>query len=230
MHHLRIETWAQRRGWLHGRDARAKLVLALALLVAVATTPANSGAVMSGYLLLLAACVLTSGLPLPAVFARAALILPFSLTFAAVSWATGDFARAISLVVKSYLSGLTVLLITATTPLPAQLKAVERLGAPRTIVLTVQFLYRYLFVLVEQAQSVWLAGQCRGGVTRIAGAGMLSSLFQRSYERASGIQQAMLARGFDGSWPVLYVQEFRPADSWFLIAGIVVIASLWLVR
>lgn len=229
MHHLLIETWAQRQGWLHGRDARAKVVLALCLLVAIATTPVTAIAGMVGYLLLLTACVFASGLPVYAVFARACLILAFSISFALVSWVSGDPVRALSLVVKSYLSGLTVLLLAATTPLPAQLQAIERLGAPRPIALTVQFLYRYLFLLIEQAQAMRVAAQCRGGATRSAGAGILASLFQRAYERANGIQRAMLARGFDGSWPVLYVQEFRPADSLFLIAGLILIASLWLV-
>ena len=230
MHHLLIETWAQRQGWLHGRDARAKVIVVLCLLVAVATTPVTAVAAMLGYAILLAACLLTSGLPALAVLARACLVLAFSLSFALLSWIAGDPVRAVSLVVKSYLSGLAVLLLTATTPLPAQLLAIQRLGAPRPIALTIQFLYRYLFLLVEQAQAMRVAALCRGGATRSAGAGILASLFQRSYERANGIQQAMLARGFNGAWPVLYIQEFRPADSFFLIAGLILIASLWLVR
>jgi energy-coupling factor transporter transmembrane protein EcfT len=85
-------------------------------------------------------------------------------------------------------------------------------------------------VVLEQAQAMRLAAKCRGGATRRAGSGILATLFQRSYERASGIQRAMLARGFDGSFPVLYVQEFGATDAWFLLFGTALILGLWLAR
>ena len=89
------------------------------------------------------------------------LVLPFSLTFALISWLAGEPLRALALVEKSYLSTVAVLLLAGVTPLPLLLGGLERLGSPRLLVLVAQFLYRYLFVLSEQAQHMRLAASCR---------------------------------------------------------------------
>jgi cobalt/nickel transport system permease protein len=227
MHHLVIESWAQRTSWLHLRDARAKVGALLLFLIAVATS-GSAQDVLAGYFVLLLAAIAVAGLPVLSVLLRAAVVLPFSVTFALISWISGDTLHAVLLIEKSYLSGLAVVLLTSTTPLPAQMKALEKLGTPQPIVLTIQFLYRYLFVLLEQAESMRIAARCRGGLTRIAGAGILATLFQRSYEKANGIQRAMLARGFNGSFPVLETQEFRAADAWFLLLVLSSLLGLWL--
>jgi cobalt/nickel transport system permease protein len=110
----------------------------------------------------------------------------------------------------------------------------ERLGIPRLLVLVAQFLYRYLFVLSEQAQHMRLAAACRDGGARArrrsgfrAASGALAVLFARSYQRAEGIHRAMQARGFRGRFALLHVPRFDARDGVFLAA---VSAFLVLVR
>ena len=107
--------------------------------------------------------ILIANLPVGGLLLRATAVLPFSLTFGVISWTAGDHLRAIGLVEKSYLSTLAALLMIATTPLPLMLSGFEALGFPRLLVLIGQFLYRYLFVISEQAQHSRLAAQCRQG-------------------------------------------------------------------
>lgn len=183
---------------------------------------------MAAYFFLLCGSVLLARLPLKAILLRAAVVLPFSATFACVSLLSGTIERAIGIPVKSFLSALGVLLVVATTPLPQILKALESLGAPRIALLVIQFLYRYLFVIFEQAQHMRLAAKCRGGFGGWhrskfkAAAGALAVLFGRSYERAEGIHQAMLARGFDGHLRLLSAGRIRAVDVAFLAAAVAI--------
>ena len=183
---------------------------------------------MAAYFFLLCGSVLLARLPLKAILLRAAVVLPFSATFACVSLLSGTTERAIGIPVKSFLSALGVLLVVATTPLPRILKALESLGAPRIALLVIQFLYRYLFVIFEQAQHMRLAAKCRGGFGGghrskfKAAAGALAVLFGRSYERAEGIHQAMLARGFDGHLRLLSTGRIRAVDVAFLAAAVAI--------
>src|SRR5215469_16405882 len=204
MHHVVVERWSRAASPLHTLDARAKLGVLLAFLVAVSTTPSRAQRAFAAYSALLLAATAASRLPLGGLARRAALVLPFSATFAVVTWWSGEPLRAAALAEKSFLSGLAALLLIATTPLAQLLAAVETLRAPRALILAIQFLYRYLFVLSEQAQHMRLAARSRSGgngrrtLLFHAAAGAVGVLFARSWERADGIYNAMLARGFSG--------------------------------
>ena len=230
MHHVVIEKWSRGTSPLHVRDARVKVVLLLALLIALATTPQLSPAAILCYAALVVAAVLLGRLPAASLWLRAAVVLPFSATFAAVSLLTGDAPRAVSLLVKSYFSAAAVLVLVGTTPLPKLLRGLESLGAPRLLTLVVQFLYRYLFVISEQAQHMRLAALCRGPgrhpLQFRAAAGAIAVLFARSYGRAEGIHQAMLARGFSGHTQLLASTRAGARDALFLAAGLSLILAL----
>lgn len=219
MHHVVIDRWSRRASVLHAREPRTKLVALAIFLISVATTPGASARAGAGYLVVLVAAIALSRLPLAGLLARAAVVLPFSVAFAAVSWMAGDPQRAAAIVGKSYLSAAAVLLVVATTPLEQFVRAMEALGAPRLIALVAQFLYRYLFVVSEQAQHMRVAAACRapGGRLRFrAAAGAVGVLFARSYARAEGINRAMLARGFQGRFPTLDLARPGPGDLLFL--------------
>jgi cobalt/nickel transport system permease protein len=228
LHHLVVERWSRGESPLHDRDARVKILALLAFLVILATTPVAHWLAMGGYLALLCVAVGIARLPLWPILLRAAVVFPFSFTFAAVTLFSGSADKAISIPVKSFLSALAVLLVVATTPLPRILRALESLGAPRLTLLVIQFLYRYLFVIFEQAQHMRIAAQCRGGFggrgrSRFkAAAGALAVLFGRSYERAEGIHQAMLSRGFDGHLRLLSAGRLGIWDFAFLMASVTV--------
>lgn len=86
----------------------------------------------------------------------------------------------------------------------------EWLRVPRFLLQVIQFLYRYLMVLMEEANAMRQAGSARG---RPSGMGKLRALrfrqaaavagvlFARSYARAEAIHRAMLSRGFEGRLP-----------------------------
>jgi cobalt/nickel transport system permease protein len=226
LRHVQLEQLARRTNYLHSIDPRAKIPAVGIFLIALGTVPQANAAAFLGFTCILLATAVLARLPFRFLIVRASAVLPFSLTFALISWLSGDTERALSLAVKSYLSALAVLLLIGTTPLPDLLRGLESMYVPRTLLTVVQFLYRYLFVVVEQATRMSLAAQCRGGGLYAdrksmfkRAAGVLSVLFARSYGRAEGIHHSMLARGFNGQLPVIGASAFRWTDGLFLLAS-----------
>lgn len=219
---------------MHMFDARAKLGALLVFLISVATTPPAAQLAFAGYAALLIFAVTSARLPIPALAARAALVLPFSATFALLTWWSGDTMRAVTLIEKSFLSGLAALLFVATTPLTAWTAALDALRFPRSLILVIQFLYRYLFVMADQAQSMRRAAQGRHGLGKRPGrfqvaSGAVSVLFARSWQRADGVYRAMLARGFRGRFIPSSAAPFRAADAIFLVAAAIASIGLRLI-
>ncbi len=229
MHHVTLDTWSRRASPLHRLDARAKLLAAAAVLTALALAqPARPG-LLAGYFLLITALAAAGRAPLLGLLGRAALVLPFAAGLVLLNLLGGDPGRALQLLAKSYLSACMVLVLLATTPLHALLRGLESFGVPRFFLMVAQFLYRYLFVLSEQAQHMTRARQCRaGGHSWAAARGAVGVLFARSYARAERIHHAMLARGFQGHFVLLDPPAAGPREAAFLLLVASLLAVLHL--
>jgi cobalt/nickel transport system permease protein len=226
LHHVVLERWSRGASPIHRRDPRAKMAALLVFLVVLATARQALPVVALAQFLLLTTALLWARLPLVGALTRACIVLPFTLVFAAGAWLSGDAARGVSLLLKSYLSALAVLLVVSTTALPVLLRGLEMTGAPRFLLMVAQFLYRYLFVISEEAQHMSKAAQSRGASVRgmvgngtrfRAAAGALAVLFARSYGRAGDIHRAMLARGFLGHFQPLFALRFQTRDAVFAV-------------
>ncbi|MCZ2148085.1 MAG: energy-coupling factor transporter transmembrane protein EcfT [Bryobacterales bacterium] len=234
MHYLVLERWSRGDSSFHRLDARVKIAALLLYLVAIATTHPFRWSAFAAFALLVLSGVIAARLPLGGMLLRAAAVLPFTATFAAISALAGDTDAAFRLLARSYASALGVLLLAASTTMPALLHAASSLGFPRILVLVLQFLYRYLFVVTDQAQRMRSAALCRGSALRRgakrerfrAASGVLAVLFARSYEKAQGIERAMLARGFDGRIHLLSSPRLAWRDAAFL--GLAASATLGL--
>ena len=231
MRHVVLDRWSRGTSAVHRRDPRAKIIALLVFLVVLATAHRALPFLALALLLMLSAALRWARLPVAGALARSAVVLPFTAVFAVVSWMAGDAERGMALVIKAYLSALAVLLVVATTPLPSLLNTFEMAGVPRFLLEVVQFLYRYLFVISEEARHMALAAASRGasgrralwsGLRFRAAAGALAVLFTRSYERAQNVHRAMLARGFEGRFVPLETFRLRPADVAFALFG-----ALW---
>jgi cobalt/nickel transport system permease protein len=230
LHHVVLDSWSRRESGLHRRDPRVKTLATVILLVVVATAHRQLPLLAVGLLLFLMAGLVWARLPIIPALLRAAIVLYFTAVFALVSWLSGDPGRAVALLVKTYLSALAVLVLVSTTRISLLLQGLEMARVPRFLLMIVQFLYRYLFVISEEAQHMRKAalsrgGGLRGGLARRArfhaAAGALAALFARSYGRAEEIHRAMLARGFTGEFRTLDSPHFHLADGVFIcVAGL----------
>jgi cobalt/nickel transport system permease protein len=135
-----------------------------------------------------------------------------------------------TVVIKAWLSVMVSGLMVATTPFPDLLQAMRSLHVPAVLTATISFMYRYLFVLVDEAMRLQTARAARSVGTgrtvwwraRVLG-GMIGSLFIRSYERSERIYAAMLARGFAGEVRTLTRLTWQAGDT---RAGLVWVAML----
>jgi cobalt/nickel transport system permease protein len=234
LRHTRIERWSQGKSALHRRHAAAKLLATLVLLISIATLRQHAMMACALYFLMLLAAVLLGRLPVWPMLRSAMAVLPFALCFAVAGALAGDPENAIWLVIRGYLSALAALLLIATTPMPSLIAGLEWLRAPRFLLEVMQFLYRYLIVLVEEAGAMRQAGAVRAGSLgslqfrqAAAAAGVL---FARAYARAGAIHQAMLARGFEGRLPVFTRRPFEAADSGLLALTAVLAIAIRAVR
>jgi cobalt/nickel transport system permease protein len=105
------------------------------------------------------------------------------------------------------------------------------LRLPAALVSIVAFMYRYLFVLADEALRLMRARASRSGVAagtkaggslawrgRVAG-GLVGNLTLRAFERSERIHDAMVARGFKGELmtldaPVMTNQDWNVLVGW----------------
>ncbi|MCC6539353.1 MAG: hypothetical protein IT162_17510 [Bryobacterales bacterium] len=212
MRHLESDQWSRGASALHARDARAKLIAVLVMLAFIGTARPWHWPHALFYGSLALAALLAARLPWRDFLRRLAVVLPFTGIFALLTFlSTGDSGRALVLLSRSLVSVAFAIVLTATTPAPALLTGAEKLGAPRLLVAVAQMVYRYLFVLIDQALRMRQAARSRGGFRWDAAAGAAAALLLSSEQRATRIHQAMLARGFNGRWP-----ERAPTARWNL--------------
>jgi len=240
MLHSVLEPYRAANSPIHRLDARFKLVATLAF-VLVATNLATWTSLL-GLGVVAAAITLVSRVPPATALKRSLVALPFagmvalSIPFTGdgqVVWSAqlGRWTLAItdqglglfaSIVVKAWLSTLVSGLLVTTTPFPILLNALHALRVPRILITIISFMYRYLFVLIDEAMRLQRARLARsaGGTDgavlwriKVLG-GMIGSLFIRSYERSERIYYAMLSRGYDGQWPLVERFRWRARDSW----------------
>lgn len=179
------------------RTAKSRLLACLGLLILIALLPA--GRMLAAPAALIAAWALSARANPAALLGRAALVLPFTLLFSAISWWSGDIERAWSLPAKAYLSALSVVLLVETTPLERVLEAAARLGAPALLVEVTGFTWRYIAVLREEAARLRNAALARGAERSFTiSASSVALLLASAWSRAERIHRAMLARGMAG--------------------------------
>ena len=246
---------------IHSLDSRAKFILTIAFILTASLTPFAAWPV---YILLFAVILsveILSSLGIGFVLKRATLALPFVLAALPViftipgqtlftiplgSWvltaSVEGLERFISIALKSWLSVQAAIILSASTPFPELLQAMRAVGIPRLLVGMFGLMWRYLFVLVDEALRMMRARSARSGEVdknggkvggslawraRVTG-GMAGSLFLRGFERSERIYTAMLSRGYDGEVRVMHLPPFS-SRSWFvLICGLAFLGFLLL--
>lgn len=257
MTHIHVlDQYQEGNSLVHRLDPRVKLVLTLAFIVAITALP--HGAWLSLLLLLLATgtMIVVSRIRPLLILKRTMIAIPFALTaltlaftskgtplltFTLASWSLSITDRGavafVSILAKAWLAVLMATLLAATTSFPDLLAGMRDLGLPKIIVSTVSFMYRYLFVITDEALRLHRAREARsahrggkgGGSVmwraRVLG-GMIGSLFLRSYERSERIYAAMLSRGFQGNVRTMRAKGLRATDLVVAVAFVIYLLAI----
>jgi cobalt/nickel transport system permease protein len=124
--------------------------------------------------------------------------------------------------VKALISVTCLIILSSTTPFSDLMHGFERLHVPRFFTTVAAFMYRYVFIIVDEAERMSRARDSRNfrgrwlWHARVVGY-MIASLFIRSQERAERVYQAMSARGFDGTFPRWKDPSMRASDYIFML-------------
>ncbi len=253
MRHSFLDRYHQGTSLIHRLDPRLKLLATLAFVLATTTTPPHAWPTFLLLAALAVAAILVAEIPLGEGLKRSTIALPFagmvalSLPFTRAGeavWTWQPFGWNLTVtdeglflfaavIVKAWLSVTVSGLLVATTPFPDLLGAMRSLHVPAVLTATISFMYRYLFVLVDEAMRLQTARKARSvgsGRTvwwraQVLG-GMIGSLFIRSYERSERIYAAMLSRGFAGEVRTLTQPTWQASDTWVGLAWAVTLAGI----
>ncbi|HUK81463.1 MAG TPA: cobalt ECF transporter T component CbiQ [Verrucomicrobiae bacterium] len=202
MRHDFLDRYGRLDSPVHRLPAGLKLVIALVIILTVVLL---TGLTVWGFAALaglLAVVALASRVPLGFLARRLLLLEPFVVGVAVLALLQPDGDRIFLLIVtKSTLCLFTMVLLSNTTPFAELLVALRRARLPALLITTLALMYRYLFVLVDEAERMRRARACRTfakgrfGLWKVLGT-VVGQLFVRSAERAERIYAAMCARGW----------------------------------
>jgi cobalt/nickel transport system permease protein len=187
---------------VHRRPAGVKLGVALATVLFTVSLPVGAFVPLGAVAGLLAVVTAVSRVPPGFLLRRLVLLEPLVLGASGLSLLQPGGGRVFAtLAAKTTLCLLTMLLLANTTPFAEILRVMRRVRVPALLVDTVALLYRYLFVLTDEAQRMRRARASRSyrpgrWWTWRGRAALLGQLFVRSSERAERIYAAMVARGW----------------------------------
>ncbi len=234
----RLDRLAYGATWLHRLDPRAKVIATLLYLLTVVSLPKYEVAALVPFFLFPVLLMTLGGIPARFILRKVLLVSPFALligifnpfldtrtvaVIAGISVSAG-LLSFFSILLKFALTVSATLLLIATTSFPGVCHALRQLRFPALFVSQLLFLYRYLFVLLEEAMRIIRARDMRSFGKRGTGlkvfVQLIGTLFLRTVDRAERIYDAMLSRGFQGDIPTLKRSRLAAADLAFLTTTI----------
>jgi len=241
MEHSFLDQYSTGNSFIHRLDPRIKLISFVACVFFVVLTPATSFLSFMLYAALGLVFVQLSRLPVGFLMRRLLFVVSFACIIAAGipfltkgtivdTFSFGPLRLTVTfegllifwnVIIKSLLASLMMIMLTSTTRFPDVLKALEWFRCPRLITMILSFMYRYIFVLIDELMKMQQAKQARSvrgnrWFQVKALANMIGVLFIRAYERGERVYLAMCARGFDGSVKTAHQSQMRLSDICFL--------------
>lgn len=228
MHFHIVDAYQDTGSILHQADARIKLILALLLILLIGLTPFGAFAAYIGFFALMMAGAIAARIDPALVVKRSLVALPFAgaavtLIFTVpgetigivpiLGWPISEagLVRFASILFKSIVSVQAAVLLMLTTHFTDVLWAAGALRVPKVLVAILSFMYRYIFVLADEALRLTRArdsrsatlpgsnGRSRSWIFQAQTTGrLIGSLMLRSFARSERVYQAMVSRGYRG--------------------------------
>lgn len=241
----RLDRLSYQDTFVHRLDPRAKVVCTILFLFTVISFPKYEIAGLMPFFLFPVLLTALGDIPVKFLLKKVVMVSPFAIfigifnplldtrTVAVIAGVplSAGWLSLFSVLIKFTLTISAALLLIATTSFPGICHALRRLGVPAIFVSQLLFLYRYLFVLMEEAMRLVRArdmrsfGEHGSGIKPVVR--LIGTLFIRTVERAERIYSAMLSRGFNGDIPSLKQSHLRTGD---VITALLTIACLVMFR
>ncbi|MFH1612919.1 MAG: cobalt ECF transporter T component CbiQ [bacterium] len=252
MNHLFLDKYSNLKSPIHQLDPRSKIIFFLLYIFFVITILPNDFLQFIAYFIIMFIVILISRIPLIYILKRTCVIIPFILLIAIFipfskktqienSYNIGYLFVSHNrlwifwnMLIKSFLTILAMIVLSSTTKFSTLLKGLEFFKIPKILIMLLSFMYRYIFVLIDEAQRIEHARNSRyfGGeyLRQIKTIGnIIGCLFIKTYERGEKIYQSMLSRGFNGEIKILNRLNFSILDIYFciLFLGSLLAIKIW---
>ncbi|MDP2645339.1 MAG: cobalt ECF transporter T component CbiQ [Desulfobacterales bacterium] len=221
---------------IHRLDPRSKLITTLFFVATVISFNKHEISALVPFFIYPLILITLGNLPLKYFLRKILLVAPFALFIGIFNplldrdvliqlgpvGISGGWVSFLSILIRFVLTVSAGLILIACTGFNAICMGLEKIGAPRIFAVQLLFLYRYLFVLIEETLRVvnaWAlrSFQKRRVSIRVFGY-LLGHLLLRTLDRAHRIQLAMFCRGFTGEIHVNRPAKIRRADVKFMLA------------
>jgi cobalt/nickel transport system permease protein len=230
-----MDLLAERDTAIHRLDGRAKVLVTFAFIVSVVSFNKYELSALLPFFIFPVIMVSQGNIPAAYISKKVALVVPFALVIGMFNPLldqitlvrlgsldiSGGWISCFSIIVRAILTVSASIILVCVTGFPAICQALEQLGAPRVFAVQLLFLYRYIFVLMDEGGRLSRARELRsfGGKGRGMGSygSLIGNLLLRTWERAERIHMAMLARGFTGQFHTRHVSQFGKREFWFLL-------------
>ena len=146
---------------------------------------------------------------------------------------SGGFVSFASIIAKFALTVSAALATIACTGFDSICSALGRMGVPSVLTVQLLLVYRYIFVMGEEAARMARSRALRSFGNRGMGmsvyAAMIGQLLLRTMDRGQRIHLAMLCRGFDGNIRYVKMSRIRPSDLLFFFGwtGVFILLRLY---
>lgn len=220
---------------LHRLDPRAKVLTTAVFIICVVSFNRYEIARLLPFFIYPAVLIGLGDLPLGFLLRKLLIVSPFVIFIGICNpWLdrtvllqlgtldiSGGWLSFISLLLRFSLTVGAALVLIASTGFTTICMALEKLGAPRIFAVQLLLLYRYLFILLDQASRMVRAHALRsftrkGRITLRVFLQMLGNLLLRTIDRAQRIHMAMLSRGFTGDIRIVRPFRFGTKEFFFL--------------
>jgi len=193
-----LDRYSRNTSPVHGLPAGLKAGAAMAMVILSVAFPAWWA--LAPLYAVLFAVLMVSRLPVGFVLRRVLLFEPAIVALAATNLVRPDgLTLFLAILARGTFAIGTMVVLANTTPFASLLDLLRRLRCPPTLVTILALLYRYLFILIDEAERIQRARQARTFDRRrrwsVPGT-VVGELFVRSTERAERVYLAMRARGW----------------------------------
>lgn len=211
-----LDTLALGNTRIHRLDARAKLITTLVFILTVVSFDKYTITGLLPFIIYPVVLIGAGNLPTSYLMHKLLIVAPFAILIGLFnpfidhsvrlhigSFAiTGGWISFISLMMRFSLTVGTVLVFIALTSFNGLCIALNQLKVPNILTIQLMFLYRYIFVLMEEAVRMTRARTLRAFNSSALGlkvyGSLVGHLLLRTLSRAERIHLAMSCRGFDG--------------------------------
>jgi cobalt/nickel transport system permease protein len=243
----------KKKSFLYNINPAIKLIILIIFTIFVVTTKSYELNKFILYLLLIILLIIISKISIKKIILNFLNILPF-LVIVSLSilfkksdellkinffnlftfYIRENLLNFFSMLFKSSLSIIFLTIIILTTEFNFLIKSLEKLCIPKFFILTIFFVYRYLFVLSKEIKRIEIARDSRyfGGafIRQIkVYANIIAVFLLRSIERSERIYYSMLSRCYDGNIRSLYDLEFSKKDIIFSFIFVSIILLIKLI-